>query len=52
MADQILIVDDDIRLSAMLAEYLVGNGFRVQAAAEKVYSSRRRAQLPVGDGAN
>ncbi|RUV73223.1 MAG: response regulator [Mesorhizobium sp.] len=33
MADQILIVDDDIRLSAMLAEYLVGNGFRVQAAA-------------------
>ena len=32
MADQVLIVDDDRRLSAMLAEYLAGNGFRVQAA--------------------
>ncbi|AZO01077.1 response regulator transcription factor [Mesorhizobium sp. M9A.F.Ca.ET.002.03.1.2] len=31
MADQVLIVDDDRRLSAMLAEYLTGNGFRVQA---------------------
>jgi two-component system OmpR family response regulator len=32
MADQVLIVDDDRRLSALLAEYLTGNGFRVQAA--------------------
>jgi two-component system phosphate regulon response regulator OmpR len=32
MADQVLIVDDDRRLSAMLAEYLAGNGFRVSAA--------------------
>jgi two-component system phosphate regulon response regulator OmpR len=32
MADQVLIVDDDRRLSAMLAEYLSGNGFRVQTA--------------------
>jgi two-component system phosphate regulon response regulator OmpR len=32
MADQVLIVDDDRRLSAMLAEYLTGNGFRVRAA--------------------
>ena len=32
MADQVLIVDDDTRLSAMLAEYLTGNGFRVHAA--------------------
>ncbi|MER8453824.1 response regulator [Mesorhizobium sp. M1428] len=31
MADQVLIVDDDRRLSAMLAEYLTGNGgFRVR----------------------
>jgi two-component system, OmpR family, phosphate regulon response regulator OmpR len=32
MADQVLIVDDDTRLSAMLAEYLTGNGFQVHAA--------------------
>jgi two-component system phosphate regulon response regulator OmpR len=32
MADQVLIVDDDRRLSAMVAEYLTGNGFRVRAA--------------------
>ncbi len=29
MADKVLIVDDDTRLSAMLAEYLAGNGFAV-----------------------
>lgn len=33
MADAILIVDDDTRLSAMLAEYLSGNGFAVARAA-------------------
>jgi DNA-binding response OmpR family regulator len=32
MADQVLIVDDDRRLAAMLAEYLTGSGFRVAAA--------------------
>ena len=32
MADQVLIVDDDRRLSAMLAQYLSGNGFQVAAA--------------------
>ena len=32
MADQVLIVDDDRRLSDMLAEYLTGNGFGVRAA--------------------
>ncbi|QND69132.1 response regulator transcription factor (plasmid) [Mesorhizobium loti] len=32
MADQVLIVDDDRRLSAMVAEYLTGNGFRVRTA--------------------
>ncbi len=32
MADDVLIVDDDTRLSAMLADYLAGNGFRVRAA--------------------
>jgi len=31
MADQVLIVDDDRRLSAMLAEYLSGNGFGAAA---------------------
>lgn len=33
MAEQVLIVDDDTRLSAMLAEYLSGNGFAVHAVA-------------------
>ena len=32
MADKVLIVDDDARLSAMLAEYLSGNGFDVSRA--------------------
>ena len=46
MADQVLIVDDDRRLSAMLAEYLTGNGFRVRAAetagAAGAFTSIRR----------
>ena len=33
MAEQVLVVDDDTRLSAMLAEYLGGNGFAVHTAA-------------------
>jgi len=33
VAEQLLIVDDDTRLSAMLAEYLSGNGFAVHTAA-------------------
>lgn len=33
MADTVLIVDDDTRLSAMLADYLSGNGYSVRAAA-------------------
>jgi DNA-binding response OmpR family regulator len=33
MADTILIIDDDTRLSAMLADYLAGNGFSVRRAA-------------------
>ena len=33
MADQVLIVDDDTRLSAMLSEYLTDNGFHVATAA-------------------
>ncbi|QDZ00414.1 response regulator transcription factor [Nitratireductor mangrovi] len=32
MAEQVLIVDDDTRLSAMLADYLRGNGYDVLAA--------------------
>ena len=32
MAEQVLIVDDDTRLSAMLADYLTGNGFAVHTA--------------------
>src|SRR6478735_1583029 len=33
MAEQVLIVDDDTRLSALLADYLTGNGFSVRTAA-------------------
>ncbi len=33
MAEQVLIVDDDTRLSAMIADYLAGNGFTVHSAA-------------------
>ena len=33
MAEQVLIVDDDTRLSAMLADYLPGNGYSVRTAA-------------------
>ena len=33
MAEQVLIVDDDTRLSAMLSDYLTGNGFAVRRAA-------------------
>lgn len=33
MAEEILIVDDDARLAAMLSEYLSGNGFTVARAA-------------------
>jgi two-component system, OmpR family, phosphate regulon response regulator OmpR len=32
MADQVLIVDDDTRLSAMIADYLSGNGYVVHCA--------------------
>ena len=33
MAEQVLIVDDDTRLSAMLADYLSANGYAVRTAA-------------------
>ena len=33
MAEQVLIVDDDTRLSAMIADYLSGNGYTVHSAA-------------------
>lgn len=33
MAEQILVIDDDTRLSAMLRDYLEGNGYTVRTAA-------------------
>lgn len=33
MADEILVIDDDTRLSAMLSDYLSGNGFTVRRVA-------------------
>ncbi len=32
MAEKLIIVDDDTRLSAMLSDYLAGNGYAVQRA--------------------
>ncbi|MEQ8295113.1 MAG: response regulator [Nitratireductor sp.] len=46
MAEQVLIVDDDTRLSAMLADYLTGNGFAVRtagSASEGLSDLQRRA---------
>jgi two-component system phosphate regulon response regulator OmpR len=46
VAEQVLIVDDDTRLSAMLAEYLAGNGFAVHTATNAtagLADLRRRA---------
>jgi DNA-binding response OmpR family regulator len=46
MADEVLIVDDDTRLAAMLSDYLGGNGFVVARAAtgrSGVEAVRRRA---------
>lgn len=34
MGDRVLIIDDDQRLSAMLADYLAGAGFEVRAAGD------------------
>jgi len=34
MADRVLIIDDDTRLSAMLVEYLAGAGFSARAAGD------------------
>ena len=39
MADQVLIIDDDTRLSAMLSDYLSQNGFRVRSAATAMAAS-------------
>src|SRR5690606_3360169 len=33
MAERILIVDDDMRLSAMVSDYLIGNGYEMRCAA-------------------
>jgi len=46
MADHVLIVDDDTRLSAMLAEYLTGNGFRVTTAAAALEGIAEIARRP------
>jgi two-component system phosphate regulon response regulator OmpR len=50
VAEKVLIVDDDTRLSAMLADYLTGNGFAVHTAATAaagLADLRRRAPAAV-----
>lgn len=53
MADQVLIVDDDTRLSAMLSDYLSANGFDVHrvstGAAALTELSRRSPDIVVLD---
>lgn len=53
MAEQVLIVDDDTRLSAMLSDYLSANGFSVQRAPNGVAGlaelSRRAPDIVVLD---
>ncbi|RST84353.1 response regulator [Aquibium carbonis] len=46
MADQVLIVDDDTRLSAMLSEYLAGNGFHVSTVAAALDGIAEIARRP------
>ena len=46
MAEQVLIIDDDARLSAMVSDYLAGNGFGVASAGTGragIAEIRRRA---------
>ena len=50
MADEVLIVDDDARLAAMLSDYLSGNGFTVATAGNGragVEALRRRPPAAV-----
>ena len=50
MADEVLIVDDDARLAAMLSDYLAGNGFSVATArsgSAGVEALRRRPSSAV-----
>jgi len=50
MADEVLIVDDDARLAAMLSDYLSGNGFTVATAGSGragVEALRRRPPAAV-----
>lgn len=46
MAEQVLIVDDDARLSAMLAEYLGNNGFAVSLAPSALAGLAEIARHP------
>lgn len=46
MAEQVLIVDDDTRLSAMLADYLAGNGYVAKTAATATAGLAELARHP------
>jgi len=46
MADEVLIVDDDVRLSGMLRDYLVQNGFAARTAATATAGLAELARKP------
>ena len=46
MADEVLIVDDDVRLSGMLRDYLVQNGFAARTAATATAGLAELARRP------
>jgi DNA-binding response OmpR family regulator len=41
MADEVLIIDDDARLAAMLGDYLGSNGYSTAPAWRKCAAARR-----------
>ena len=46
MADRILLIDDDPRLAAMVAEYLGGAGYRVSTAGDGMHGLQRLEREP------
>jgi two-component system phosphate regulon response regulator OmpR len=46
VADRILLIDDDPRLAAMVAEYLGGAGYRVATAPDGTHGLTRLAREP------
>ena len=46
MAQRILLIDDDVSLGGMVADYLAGSGFRVTTAATARDGEQRPSARP------